>query len=162
MPDPTRLVADSISSGKPVIVVAINYRLNIFAFGDGACERNLALQDQRLAIEWVSNHIHEFGGDRVGPIMYRLHCPLQILSSFVGTDNVGGRERRRGICPRAHPLADQSKSCTKSCLGFRIASPFTSTAFSCWHCLAGAHYCRIRHQRGHIAQRLRRLCSQGS
>jgi len=59
-------VAESAKIGKPAIVVTFNYRLNIFAFGNGAGERNLALQDQRAAIDWVSKHIKDFGGDPVG------------------------------------------------------------------------------------------------
>ncbi|KAI8667590.1 Carboxylic ester hydrolase [Fusarium sp. Ph1] len=61
--DPTRFVAESVNSDKPIIVVTFNYRLNIFAFGDGVGERNLALQDQRLALQWVSDNIRDFGGD---------------------------------------------------------------------------------------------------
>ncbi|KAF2461101.1 carboxylesterase [Lineolata rhizophorae] len=61
--DPTKIVADSVSMGKPIIVVSIQYRLNVFAYGDGKGERNLALQDQRLAIDWVVKHIAGFGGD---------------------------------------------------------------------------------------------------
>ena len=49
-----------------MMVVAMQYRLNIFAFGDGKGPRNLALKDQRLAIEWVKKHIAGFGGDPVG------------------------------------------------------------------------------------------------
>lgn len=49
-----------------MIIVTFNYRLNIFAFGDGVGEKNLALQDQRLAIQWVVDHIADFGGDHVG------------------------------------------------------------------------------------------------
>ncbi|CAG8360535.1 unnamed protein product [Penicillium salamii] len=60
--DPTKIVADSIKMGKPVIFVSINYRLNIFSFGDGK-ERNLALKDQRLGIEWVRQNIAGFGGN---------------------------------------------------------------------------------------------------
>ena len=52
---------------KPVVLVTCNYRLNIFAFGDGRGERNLALQDQRLAIDWVARNITAFGGDKVRP-----------------------------------------------------------------------------------------------
>jgi carboxylesterase type B len=63
--DPTRLVAESVKTGKPIIVVTFNYRLNIFAFGDDKGEHNLALQDQRVAIDWVSKHIQQFGGDPV-------------------------------------------------------------------------------------------------
>jgi hypothetical protein len=58
-------VAESATLQKPAIVVTFNYRLNMFAFGDGKGERNLALKDQRLAIEWVYKHIGKFGGDPV-------------------------------------------------------------------------------------------------
>ncbi|KAL4864388.1 hypothetical protein BDV12DRAFT_14224 [Aspergillus spectabilis] len=60
--DPTRLVADSIKSGNPFIFVSINYRLNIFSFGDGG-EKNLAIKDQRLGINWVRKNIAAFGGN---------------------------------------------------------------------------------------------------
>jgi len=68
MTDPTRLVSDSASSESSVIVVTVNFRLNIFAFGDGQGELNLALKDQRLAIEWVVRNISAFGGDPVSLI----------------------------------------------------------------------------------------------
>ncbi|KAL4936442.1 hypothetical protein BDV06DRAFT_233422 [Aspergillus oleicola] len=60
--DPTRLVADSLKAGKPFIFVAINYRLNVFSFGDGG-EKNLALKDQRLGLDWVRKNIGAFGGN---------------------------------------------------------------------------------------------------
>ncbi|KAJ5541066.1 Carboxylesterase type B [Penicillium frequentans] len=60
--DPTKIVADSIRSGKPIVFVSINYRLNIFSFGDGK-EKNLALKDQRIGIDWVRKNIAAFGGD---------------------------------------------------------------------------------------------------
>lgn len=60
------------SSNLSVVVVTINYRLNIFGFGcseeikgrtsDGSCG-NFGIQDQRYAMEWVSKHIQAFGGD---------------------------------------------------------------------------------------------------
>ncbi|KAF1344972.1 Alpha/Beta hydrolase protein [Delphinella strobiligena] len=61
--DVVPLVVDSIEQNKPMIEVFINYRVNIFAFGDGKGAKNLALKDQRLAIKWVSKHIESFGGD---------------------------------------------------------------------------------------------------
>ncbi|KAF4469114.1 carotenoid oxygenase [Fusarium albosuccineum] len=61
--DPTHFVAHSVDAAKPIIIVTFNYRLNIFAFGYGSGEKNLALQDQRIALEWVSKNISEFGGD---------------------------------------------------------------------------------------------------
>lgn len=65
--DPIKLVADSVKSGKPMIFVSINYRLNIFSFGDGK-EKNLALKDQRLGIDWVRKNIASFGGDPVSTV----------------------------------------------------------------------------------------------
>ncbi|KAK1977375.1 carboxylesterase [Colletotrichum cereale] len=61
--DGTRLVEDSISQGKPIIVVTVQYRLNIFAFGDENSPKNLALKDQALALSWVQRHVSGFGGD---------------------------------------------------------------------------------------------------
>lgn len=63
--DTTKIVEDSLKQSKPMVVVAMQYRLNIFAFGDGKSAKNLALKDQRLAIEWVRKHIAGFGGDPV-------------------------------------------------------------------------------------------------
>ncbi|KAG0647212.1 Secreted lipase [Hyphodiscus hymeniophilus] len=65
---PDQLVKDSVSSGTPVIYVAMNYRLGIFGFptSDLLQERkslNLALKDQRLALDWIQENIHIFGGD---------------------------------------------------------------------------------------------------
>lgn len=47
------------------IVVSINYRVNIFGYPNaaGAPVANLAILDQRLALEWVYANIAAFGGD---------------------------------------------------------------------------------------------------
>ncbi|XP_019614798.1 PREDICTED: acetylcholinesterase-like [Branchiostoma belcheri] len=77
-PDPTPLAVtgNSKSSGYPdptplavtgnVIVVAINYRLNVFGFlstGDQAAPGNYGLMDQRFAMAWVKDNIRAFGGN---------------------------------------------------------------------------------------------------
>ena len=70
--DTTRIVADSVKLGRPIIVVTVNYRLSIFAFGDGKGERNLAVQDLQCAMNWIYSHIDGFGGDKViGSILTR-------------------------------------------------------------------------------------------
>ncbi|KAK2006318.1 carboxylesterase [Colletotrichum eremochloae] len=61
--DGTQIVEDSISQGKPIVVVTVQYRLNVFAFGDETSSKNLALKDQALALNWVRNHIAGFGGN---------------------------------------------------------------------------------------------------
>ncbi|KAG8815413.1 hypothetical protein FRC18_001510 [Serendipita sp. 400] len=50
-----------------IVFVSVNYRLNIFGYpnspGISSANTNAGLRDQRLAIEWVSKNIANFGGD---------------------------------------------------------------------------------------------------
>jgi carboxylesterase type B len=62
------LIPQSVAQGKPMILVAVNYRLGAFGFlggsealADGAA--NLGLLDQRMGLEWVADNIAAFGGD---------------------------------------------------------------------------------------------------
>ncbi|KAG7006558.1 carboxylic ester hydrolase [Physcia stellaris] len=62
------LIPQSVAQGKPIIFVAVNYRLGTFHFlgrreglADGAA--NLGLLDQRMGMEWVADNIAAFGGD---------------------------------------------------------------------------------------------------
>ncbi|KAF3025955.1 hypothetical protein E8E14_014974 [Neopestalotiopsis sp. 37M] len=49
---------------QDVVFVAFNYRLGIFGFsGAPGFTQNVALLDQRLAVEWVRDNIRGFGGD---------------------------------------------------------------------------------------------------
>ncbi|WZH44120.1 carboxylesterase [Fusarium acuminatum] len=61
--DMTVIVSDSIRLGKPIIVVSVQYRLNVFALGNGEGSVNLALRDQALALQWVQENIAGFNGD---------------------------------------------------------------------------------------------------
>ncbi|KAF9738914.1 hypothetical protein PMIN06_003595 [Paraphaeosphaeria minitans] len=68
MYDGTSLIASSISEGKPVIFVAVNYRVGGFGFMPGKeilkdGSANLGLLDQRLGLKWVADNIAAFGGD---------------------------------------------------------------------------------------------------
>lgn len=50
-----------------VILVTFNYRLGVlglFSTLDDEAPGNLALKDQRLALRWVQENIHAFGGDK--------------------------------------------------------------------------------------------------
>ncbi|CAJ2501411.1 Uu.00g042640.m01.CDS01 [Anthostomella pinea] len=65
---PDGLILESVENGLPVIHVGINYRLGFFGFAQSAAletegSENAGLRDQRLAIEWVRDHIEHFGGD---------------------------------------------------------------------------------------------------
>lgn len=54
-----------LATAGNVVIVTINYRLNVFGFanfGTGT-DRNLGLWDQKAAIEWVKNNIEDYGGN---------------------------------------------------------------------------------------------------
>ncbi|SZF00863.1 unnamed protein product [Blumeria hordei] len=54
----------NLAALEDVVVVSLNYRLNIFGFpAHPNGTYNVAFLDQRLAIEWVRDNIEKFGGD---------------------------------------------------------------------------------------------------
>ncbi|EMD33609.1 hypothetical protein CERSUDRAFT_117711 [Gelatoporia subvermispora B] len=62
------IVDRSIQNREPVIFVSLNFRLNAFGFLPGqeakdAGITNLGLRDQRQALKWIQQYIHNFGGD---------------------------------------------------------------------------------------------------
>ncbi|OTB03146.1 hypothetical protein M426DRAFT_180483 [Hypoxylon sp. CI-4A] len=62
--NPAGLIARSQRGGKDgMIVVSINYRLGMFGWLGIDAPPNIGLHDQRLALEWVREHISLFGGD---------------------------------------------------------------------------------------------------
>lgn len=56
---------DILASFNDVIVVTINYRLNVFGFLSNGTKSsgNFGLWDMRMALQWVHDHINSFGGD---------------------------------------------------------------------------------------------------
>jgi carboxylesterase type B len=53
-----------LSAAQDVVVVTVNYRINIFGFsGSPGYPQNAGLRDQRLAVEWIHANIAQFGGD---------------------------------------------------------------------------------------------------
>ncbi|KAJ5636954.1 Alpha/Beta hydrolase protein [Penicillium longicatenatum] len=67
--DLARITNQSLELKKPMIVVAVNYRLGVPGFLHSAAMKaagykpNNGLDDQRLAFRWVKRHISGFGGD---------------------------------------------------------------------------------------------------
>ncbi|PWY80821.1 alpha/beta-hydrolase [Aspergillus sclerotioniger CBS 115572] len=66
--NPEGLVKEAVVAGKPLIYVAINYRLGLFGFATSEAmvenkQTNAGLRDQRAALEWVRDNIEAFGGD---------------------------------------------------------------------------------------------------
>jgi cholinesterase len=54
-----------LADDQDVVVVSMNYRLNILGFpgAPGLPDQNLGLLDQRLAVEWIRDNVAAFGGD---------------------------------------------------------------------------------------------------
>ncbi|KAH6662123.1 putative carboxylesterase [Halenospora varia] len=72
--DPSNLVLEALTLGKPFIAVNLNYRLGIFGFaatsamieaqhGDEVRGVNFGLRDQKVGFQWIANNISAFGGD---------------------------------------------------------------------------------------------------
>jgi acetylcholinesterase len=66
--DGSAIIAQSIASYSPVILVTLNYRVGIWGWPGGAeaaaaGASMLGLQDQLLALKWVQQNIQSFGGD---------------------------------------------------------------------------------------------------
>ena len=56
----------NLFKGNDVVMVSINYRIGMFGFlslADAKLSGNMGLQDQHMALQWVQNNIHNFGGD---------------------------------------------------------------------------------------------------
>ncbi|OBS20448.1 hypothetical protein FPOA_06817 [Fusarium poae] len=52
------------AAAEDIIVITVNYRINIFGFPDLADGvQNLGLRDQRAAVEWIRDNISKFGGN---------------------------------------------------------------------------------------------------
>ncbi|KAM0193526.1 hypothetical protein ACHAPI_007595 [Fusarium lateritium] len=52
------------ADAEDIVVITVNYRLNIFGFPGAAGQvQNLGLRDQRAAVEWVRDNIWKFGGN---------------------------------------------------------------------------------------------------
>eukprot|EP00039_Didymoeca_costata_P001854 m.55670 g.55670 ORF g.55670 m.55670 type:complete len:549 (-) comp10996_c1_seq4:84-1730(-) len=71
--DSEKYHGDTLSTLADIIVVVIQYRLDVFGFlaldalrdeqGSHGSTGNYGLQDQRMAFEWVRDNIRSFGGD---------------------------------------------------------------------------------------------------
>ncbi|KAI4861913.1 Alpha/Beta hydrolase protein [Hypoxylon rubiginosum] len=66
--DPDNLITLSTSLQKPIIYVALNYRLTIFGFArlpilNSQKSLNVGMRDQRAGFQWVKDNIKAFGGD---------------------------------------------------------------------------------------------------
>jgi cholinesterase len=59
------LIGSPLANQQDVIVVSMNYRINVFGFSGapGLKHQNLGMRDIRASVEWVRDNIAVFGGD---------------------------------------------------------------------------------------------------
>lgn len=99
------LIPQSVAQGKPMIIVAVNYRLGAFGFpggrevlADGAA--NLGLLDQRMGLQWVADNIEAFGGDPARVVVWGESAGsisvFDQLALFDGNNTYKGRPLFRG------------------------------------------------------------------
>merc|ERR1719189_1048691 len=96
------------ASNSSVVVVDFNYRLNVFGFlgsaevasstSDGSAG-GFGIQDQRLAMKWVKDHIGAFGGDSDS---------ITIFGESAGGNSVINHLARSASFPYYHKAIPQS------------------------------------------------------
>ncbi|KAH6724201.1 Alpha/Beta hydrolase protein [Leptodontidium sp. MPI-SDFR-AT-0119] len=98
------------------IVVTINYRVNIFGFPNAAAlgVPNIALLDQRLALEWVYANIASFGGDPDSILLWGQSAGSQSVDyhNYAFWDNpiARGSFSQSGTALKALPSKDYTHS----------------------------------------------------
>ncbi|KAL4963720.1 Alpha/Beta hydrolase protein [Aspergillus stella-maris] len=140
----TFMVQSSVQMNKPVVAVAINYRLNGFGFMGGPVIQdqglaNLGLRDQRLALHWIQENIDAFGGNP---------AKVTIWGQSAGAGSVGsqlvayrGRDDslfRAAIADSGGPLGFQGPSNTTQLESWNAVLNLTG----CAHCPDALHCLR--------------------
>ncbi|KDQ18274.1 hypothetical protein BOTBODRAFT_554878 [Botryobasidium botryosum FD-172 SS1] len=129
------IIAASLNLKLPVIYVSFNYRLGIFGFpiGRDAIDNNalnLGFYDQRLAIEWVRDNIHSFGGDP---------SKITIFGESAGATSVSYQMLYRGGDVGGAFRGAIMQSCAPSC--YRSDPADTPARQEAWNRVASALGC---------------------
>ncbi|KAF2154730.1 carboxylesterase [Myriangium duriaei CBS 260.36] len=111
--DVRKLVQSSVEQGSPMIVVSVQYRLNIFHVGDNPERKNFGLKDLQCAVRWVRDHIYGFGGDPDNITLAGESAGAALVHALI----VAGADVRRALLmsgtlwmspPRPHPMASSA------------------------------------------------------
>jgi acetylcholinesterase len=148
--DFTNFIKRSSDMGSPVIVVAINYRVNSFGFGYGPTHlskgaANNGLLDVKAAIQWTYGNIASFGGDRsritafgasaggaASALMSIISSPPPIKAYIINSGRTGANPLARTEVgfPDIFPLLLRKTGC-KAESDNNWSSSANSTAFEC-------------------------------
>lgn len=70
-----------LAHSEKVVVVSMNYRIGAFGFlalhGSSEAPGNVGLLDQRMALQWVQDNIHFFGGNPKQVMIIKRKCVCQ-------------------------------------------------------------------------------------
>ncbi|KAL5503975.1 hypothetical protein ACEPAH_8047 [Sanghuangporus vaninii] len=132
MYDPTRIINRSVESGKPIIFVSSNYRVNTFGFlSSSFVERqdlNAGLHDQRAALSFVQDNIASFGGDP---------SKVTIWGQSAGAGGV-----------QAHLIYPSSRPLFRAAMADSETGPFKSAPFAFQYDEPGKPFARLTESLG--------------
>ncbi|KAF8600256.1 alpha/beta-hydrolase [Ceratobasidium sp. AG-I] len=139
------LVSSSMRLGKPIIYVALNYRVGIYGFPPGqesakAGALNLGLKDQRLALEWVQQNIKHFGGDPEKVTIFGQSAgAISVgLQSLYKGGNIGGAFRgmiMQSGSPSSVDVPKASDALTQSAYAFLVNATGCTNSPQTFECL---------------------------
>jgi hypothetical protein len=110
-----------------VIVVTINYRLGFFGFlctGDENAKGNQGMWDQVLALKWVKENIHNFGGDPNN---------ITVFGHSAG-----------GVSVDLLALSPHSRGETNLTRHYKKFRPFPKNVLFGWNCIFSKYYKKAR------------------
>lgn len=93
----TKLDGSALASRGDVVAVTINYRLGSLGFlalEGTSVNGNFGLQDSNIALDWLKNHIEDFGGDKNKIVIFGQSAGSSavraLLASPVSKDKIAG------------------------------------------------------------------------
>ncbi|TLD18336.1 triacylglycerol lipase V precursor [Venturia nashicola] len=86
--DPNNIISLSEELSKPIIAVALNYRLDVWGYLStpeilAEKEANAGLMDQRMALRWIKENIVGFDGDPNRVTVWGLPAGAQSIGSYL-------------------------------------------------------------------------------
>lgn len=76
-----------LAHSEKVVVVSMNYRVGAFGFlalhGSSEAPGNVGLLDQRMALQWIQDNIHIFGGNPKQVMITKSLC-VCVLACVLG------------------------------------------------------------------------------
>lgn len=111
-----------------IIVVSIDYRLGIQGFArfhDDTPHHYRGIDDCSLALEWIQNHIEDFGGDPTNVTLFGQSAGAGIALWLARRDHYRGMFRRVWAASPSFPRGEMKRR--KAALRWALSAPITQT-----------------------------------